>query len=193
MIIEVKPEIHWKAVVGYEGYYEISSTGILRSIDRNIKDSKNRIRIQRGITIKPKPHPDGYLFATVSKHGIPKTVYFHRMVLEAHGLNPENKQEVNHKNGIKSDNRIENLEWVTHQENMGHCYDTGLCGNVGGDHYFAVGVIDNLLGKVFRTIGEWCIARGIKYSTGRNLLSGHNRSKTIDLTGVFKIKKDRNG
>ena len=58
---------------------------------------------------------------------------------------------------------------------------------MGGNHFFAVGVIDNELGQTFTNIKEWCIARDLPYSTGRNILSGCNTSKKIDATYIIKL------
>lgn len=101
----------WKDVVGYEGLYEVSNLG----------------RIRRDGRIK-KPYVDhgGYLTVWLSKHSEQKCLKIHRIVAMAFIPNHKNKATVNHINGVKTDNRVENLEWATHSENIIHANETGL-------------------------------------------------------------------
>jgi hypothetical protein len=105
-----------KDIKGYEGLYAITTCGKVWSYRSNkfLKDSLD--------TLDNK----GYCFVSLSKKGIAKNYKIHRLVAQAYINNPENKPQVNHKNGVKTDNYISNLEWNTQSENIQHSYDTGL-------------------------------------------------------------------
>lgn len=106
----------WKDAIGYEGIYKVSNTGIIKS------DRYGKFK-----TMMPTTNSTGYMaVGLIDKNNIRKKCLIHRIVALAFIPNPENKKTVNHINGIKSDNRVENLEWNTHQENVIHSYKSGL-------------------------------------------------------------------
>lgn len=89
----------------------------------------NMGRVKNTITnyiLTPRNNGKGYLHVDLYKSTKSNRIYIHRLVAQAFIPNPQNKKEVNHKNGIKSDNRVENLEWANRGENIRHAWKTGL-------------------------------------------------------------------
>ena len=108
----MKEEI-WKDIEGYEGLYQVSDLGRIRNFQNKImKQHKNH---------------KGYLIIQLSKEGRRKTLIVHRLVAKAFIPNKNNKEQINHINCNKADNNIENLEWVTNEENKKHAKLHGLC------------------------------------------------------------------
>ena len=103
---------NWKPVEGFEKLYEVSDKG--------------RVRTTRGLVLKTHPQNSGYLQITFTLNGKRTKYLVHRLVALHFISNPEDKKYVNHKNGDKLDNSVENLEWVTNSENILHARTTGL-------------------------------------------------------------------
>jgi hypothetical protein len=119
----------WKEIKNYEDCYEISDLGRVR---RTKASPQGKTYI--GKILKPRIGKTGYYQARLHKNGVTKFLYTSRLVAEAFIPNPDNKPDVNHKNGIKSDNSATNLEWVTKSENMQHAIKNGLWNAARGEH-----------------------------------------------------------
>lgn len=106
---------NWKWVPGYKGLYEISDLGRVRSYYK---------RSQGGWVLSDVPqevksinNKAGYLYIGLSKNGVQKNFYVHRLVLLAFGVTPSECEEAGHLDGNPGNNRLDNLKWLTHQEN----------------------------------------------------------------------------
>lgn len=124
----------WKDIPGYEGEYQASSHGRIKSLDRHIVDINGRLRKYKGQERKPQKHSAGYLSVNLRKSD---QHLLHRLIALAFHPQPEGKDFVNHKDGNKKNNSADNLEWATRQENETHAYSTGLKNSTGSNNQMA--------------------------------------------------------
>ena len=120
----------WKDVKGYEGYYQVSNLGNIKSLERIIENSgtlTGYYKVKERI-LKPRENKNrnGYYELSLRKDGKEKRFKVHRLVACAFIENPYNKPEVNHIDGNKSNNCVSNLEWTTSKENKEHAWNMGL-------------------------------------------------------------------
>ena len=137
----------WKAVPGWEGYYQASSYGRIKGVDREIWNGKGYF-IKKGIILKECYDKRGYPRVCFRRDDKPKVYTVHRLVASSFIPNPENKRTVNHIDGIKTNNTVINLEWNTYKENAVHASKLGLMkgspswkGKFGYQHFHSKEVI----------------------------------------------------
>ena len=124
-MIDQPEQERWAPVKNYEGHYEVSTHGKVRSIARIVKRPVQGDCFKKAIDRKLHFTPKGY-YRVQLVIGKPYNVMVHRLVAEAFIPNPLGKPVVNHKDGNKINNHVSNLEWVSVSENQIHAYDTGL-------------------------------------------------------------------
>ena len=108
----------WRPIEGYEGLYEVSNTGQVRSLDRYVIDSLGHRKFYKGKVLIPVKSNLGYLFVSLYCNGKHKRITVHRLVAQTFISNPDNLPEVNHRDEDKTNNRIDNLEFCDHKYNM---------------------------------------------------------------------------
>lgn len=175
----MKKEI-WKSINGFQKKYSISNTGKVMSI--NVKNKKSYLN-----------KATGYIVQSLIDNGKIKTCTVHRLMAKAFIPNPQNKPEVNHINGIKTDNRVENLEWVTRKENVLHSWKIGTSRITkkwaeasaerakkrgGKKHPCAKKVIDIVTKKVYYSAKHASQEIGINKNTLYSYLLGNKKNKT---------------
>lgn len=149
----------WRIIEGLEGY-EISNYG-------NVRNNKT------GRIIKNCYDLNRYFIVTLRKNKLKKTISVHRLVAKAFIPNPYNKETVNYINGIKTDNKVENLEWATRKEQAIHRDKTGLRQIINN-----IRVINNITKETYNSIADLCNKENLVYSSMQAKLKGNRTNNT---------------
>lgn len=171
----------WVPIRGYEGFYEISRTGKIKSLSRVIYNSRsiNKQSVLKE-TILTWSFALGYAHIRLRKDGKASTFKIHRLLAETFIENPLNKTVVNHINGLRGDNSLENLEWCTPGENQKHAYDTGLRRRFTQEnHPKSRKVMNKETKEVYPSMKALAEAIGVPHSILKSRLNGTYKNNTI--------------
>lgn len=176
----------WKDIEGFEGIYQISSKGNIRSLDRWVIDKNGRKVFWKSQPIKPRPqHKDGSGYLQVSLRMNGKYIHFlvHRLVAKAFIPNPNNLEQVNHIDENKHNNDVNNLEWLSRLDNTR--YGTGI-DRMAEKHSTAIMQLD-MDGNVIK---EWQSIRQAKMSVAASIWSAILEGRRI-CKGYVWIERDK--
>lgn len=119
----------WRSIPGFDGLYEISSFGRVKSLSHSIVTNNGRVRTFSERIMKQGKMTSGYNFVVLTKNKKSKNYSVHRLVAKTFIENTNDYMDVNHKDGNKQNNCVENLEWCTRSENLKHAIRIGLVKN----------------------------------------------------------------
>lgn len=177
-----------KQIFGFEGKYEITTEGDVFSLARWDKTGNKFLPLRK---LKPL-NRGGYQYVVLFNDDSKLDIAVHRLVASTFIENPENKPEVNHINGIRSCNKVENLEWCTRKENTDHAYSIGLqVGKRNEDHYRSIPVLqydkNNNFINEFPSISE--AVRQLGFSNHSNIGKCMNGERQSAYGFIWKFKK----
>lgn len=180
-------EKQWKDIDNYIGLYKISNHGDVLLLKREWVAGKNLKRLRTERLANQTLKRNGYYAVTLTKNGKQKQYEVHRLVAEHFLDNQIKKRTVNHINGIKTDNRIENLEWATYSENAKHAYRIGLKNQNGSKNPSASKI------KLFinsKYLGSWGSIKEAHEHTGiSKYILYHKSRKVVGRDKIIHINR----
>lgn len=179
----------WKAISGYEGYYEVSSEGRVKSLPREIICNNGSVRHLRGKILKPMIDVNGYEFVMLAYEGKQKSKFVHRLVAEAYLDRLDPAFEVNHIDGNKRNNCVSNLEWISHKQNIQHSFNTGLHKKYQSDYMRRIGLVGNKVSISKSSVAVLCVSDGVAFVSQNSA----DRYYGYYLGSVCDAIKHRNG
>jgi hypothetical protein len=159
-------EEQWKDIPGYEGFYQASTSGRIRSIDRCVVQRNDSTQLKKGKILSPSINRTGYSFCALSKNNILKGFPLHKLIsITFLGDTPFNYREINHIDGVKTNNHIDNLEWTTRSKNINHAIKLGLLKYKKGEDHFSSKFSNTEMFEIMaeRLSGKTLVELGKKY------------------------------
>ena len=182
--MENLPSEEWRAVVGWEGYYEVSSLGRVRSVTRMVSTRKSYLKPLTGRVLKQGQSTTGYPSVMLCVDGNHKFRKVHRLVGMAFVPNPNQYAELNHIDGNPQNGAASNLEWCSRQHNIAHAWETGLSKvhynrKRGAEQYLSKLTEDQVRQiRLERAAGAEIIPLGRKYGVNHSTISSICLRKT---------------
>lgn len=179
----------WKDVVGFEGLYQVSNLGRIYIMDKRLFGCTG-YRLVKGKIAKLQIDKKGYFMKMFTGINGKKNMFIHRAVAMAFIPNPENKPAVNHLNGIRTDNRVDNIEWCTYSENNLHAFRVSkrtnpMLGKTLSRHHGAKKVIQYSLDMVELNRFDSYIEAGIATGVSKKYISAYTLGKSKNGCGFI--------
>lgn len=181
--LEIPTEEIWKDIPEFEGLYQASNLGNLKALPKTaFHNLTNRYILRKEKLLRNNSvNTGGYKQVFLRKNGIFYPSRVHRLVASTFIPNLENKKCVNHKNGIKTDNRVVNLEWATHSENEKHAFSIGIKVNSKGEKHPRA-VLNQEAANIIRS-------KYIKGKYGRRILA---KEFNVGTSTIWRIVNNKN-
>ena len=144
----------WKDIPGFEGFYEASNKGSIRSVSRIVRSGRGH-RINPSVVLKPSIGQWGYEQVSLRENGKKYNKRVNRLIAETFIPNPNNYPQVNHIDGNKTNNCVSNLEWCNSSQNMKHCFDNGLSRWKTKIRIVETGIVYDSISECARSIGGY--------------------------------------
>lgn len=176
----------WKDIKGYEGLYQISDSGKVKSLP---KITGSRFR-KESIILYANTNRWGYSYVTLCVKNVMKSLTIHNLLAVHFIPNPLNKKYVNHINGNKADNLLENLEWVTAKENVQHAIKIGLAGSIGSTNPNSK-LNEYQVIEIFKSPQRYGILASIFGISKSQIVDIKRGRRWSHLTGKFYIPKNQ--